>query len=187
MWRDGPIRGQYQDHVITLDQSERLLSKEWGLVWHVTRLWVLLLCRVSAPSHVMTSRVTNVTWPCHVCLCSLQEMLVAALFDVRALLAPASCAPGDWLLDMNSGQNKTIKIRLIKILCGCWELEKLCRANTCFYLRDNWANSACRCFLLSVLIAYQEATGPLSVNLNPTANTYSFSVTIGTLEMEEVL
>merc|ERR1719219_382081 len=31
---------------------------------------------------------------------------------------------------------------------------------------------------LSTLIPYQPATGPLSVNLNPTPNTYSFSVTV---------
>ena len=99
-------------------------------------LWALLLCRVSASSHVMTSRVTsNMSrdrlMSCNVYMCPAltRRCSMAALFDVRGSPGPCLFPPGVQLPDTSSGQNKTIKIWLIKILCGDWGLEKLCWVN----------------------------------------------------------
>ena len=95
-------------------------------------LWALLLCSVSPVTCHGVTRQGNMSrdsiLSCNVYMCPAltRRCSMAALFDARALLAPASFTPGAWLPDMSSGQNKTIKIWLIKILCGGWGLEKLC-------------------------------------------------------------
>jgi hypothetical protein len=47
-----------------------------------------------------------------------------------------------------------------------------------FINRQGGANLAAVRAAIPILVPYQPATGPLSVNLNPSANTYSFSVTV---------
>lgn len=98
-------------------------------------LWALLLCSVSPVTCHGVTRQENMSrdgiLSCNVYMCPAltRRCSMAALFDARALLAPASFTPGAWLPDMSSGQNKTIKIWVIKILCGDWGLEKLCWVN----------------------------------------------------------